>query len=54
MSNVDPADPVFRVNHLVKQFNGLRAVNDVSTEIHQGEAVFVLRPSGSGKSAFLR
>ena len=54
MSNVDPADPVFRVNHLVKQFNGLRAVNDVSTESHQGEAVFVLGPSGSGKSTFLR
>ena len=54
MSNVDPADPVFRVNHLVKQLNGLRAVNDVSTEIHQGEAVFVLGPSGTGKSTFLR
>ena len=54
MSSVDFSGPVFRVNHLVKQFSGLRAVNDVSTEIHQGEAVFALGPSGSGKSTFLR
>ena len=54
MRNVDPADAVFRVNHLDKQFNGLSAVNDGATDIHQGEAVFVLGPSGSGKSTFLR
>ncbi|MDE7302147.1 MAG: amino acid ABC transporter ATP-binding protein [Oscillospiraceae bacterium] len=30
------------------------ALNGVSTEIHQGEVVFVVGPSGSGKSTFLR
>ncbi|MBQ2823442.1 MAG: amino acid ABC transporter ATP-binding protein [Oscillospiraceae bacterium] len=31
-----------------------RALNGVSTEIRQGEVVFVIGPSGSGKSTFLR
>ncbi|MDE7278223.1 MAG: ATP-binding cassette domain-containing protein, partial [Oscillospiraceae bacterium] len=30
------------------------ALNGVSTEIRQGEVVFVVGPSGSGKSTFLR
>ncbi len=46
--------PVFEIRKLVKEFQSLRAVNGVSTEIHRGEAVFVVGPSGSGKSTFLR
>ena len=54
MSNQTPPTPIFRISHLVKEFQTTRAVDDVSTEIHQGEVVFIVGPSGSGKSTFLR
>lgn len=46
--------PMFQISHLVKEFNTVRAVNDVTTQIRQGEVVFIVGPSGSGKSTFLR
>lgn len=45
---------MFQISHLVKEFNAVHAVNDVTTQIHQGEVVFIVGPSGSGKSTFLR
>ena len=45
---------MFQICHLVKEFNAVHAVNDVTTQIHQGEVVFIVGPSGSGKSTFLR
>ena len=46
--------PMFQISHLVKEFNSVHAVHDVTTQICQGEVVFVVGPSGSGKSTFLR
>lgn len=46
--------PMFQISHLVKEFNTVRAVNDVTTQIRQGEVVFIVGPSGSGKSTLLR
>ena len=41
---------MFQISHLVKEFNSVSAVNDVTTKIDRGEVVFIVGPSGSGKS----
>lgn len=42
--------PVLRVRNAVKQFGGLRAVNDVSFDVNAGEIVGLIGPNGAGKS----
>jgi iron(III) transport system ATP-binding protein len=43
-----------RVEHLVKSFGRVRAVDDVSFEAAAGELFFLLGPSGCGKTTLLR
>ena len=42
------------VSHLTKHFGSLEVLNDISTDIYEGEVVVIIGPSGSGKSTFLR
>ncbi len=42
------------VKHLSKSFKTLHVLEDISTDIQEGEVVVIIGPSGSGKSTFLR
>jgi polar amino acid transport system ATP-binding protein len=45
---------MIKVEHLSKSFGALTVLKDITTEIHKGEVVSIIGPSGTGKSTFLR
>ncbi|HET7503005.1 MAG TPA: ABC transporter ATP-binding protein [Kofleriaceae bacterium] len=42
--------PLLAVEHVSKRFGGLRAVNDVSFSVAEGEVLFIVGPNGAGKT----
>lgn len=46
--------PVVEVEHVVKRFAAVTAVNDVSLELRRGEILSVLGPNGAGKTSLVR
>ena len=44
------SSPVLKASNLKKSFGGFTATNDVSFEVHAGEALAIIGPNGAGKS----
>ncbi len=50
-----PADaPVIRISHLKKSYGSLEVLKDINADVHRGEVISVIGPSGTGKSTLLR
>ena len=46
--------PILRITHLKKSYSSLDVLRDINVDIHRGEVISVIGPSGTGKSTFLR
>lgn len=51
---INRGDTLIKVQGLHKIFGELHALSGISEEIHKGEVVVIVGPSGSGQSTFLR
>ena len=54
METIEKKVPLIEVKYLTKKFGDLLVLNELSTEIFEGERVVIIGPSGGGKSTFLR
>lgn len=46
--------PIISVSHLTKHFGELDVLRDINFEVHRGEVICLIGPSGTGKSTLLR
>ena len=46
--------PIIRVQHVVKSFGKVTAVNDVSFDVRAGELFAFLGPNGAGKTTTIK
>ena len=47
-------EQIIEVNHLIKKFDDVRAVNDISFNVRKGEFFGLLGPNGAGKTTTIR
>jgi ABC-2 type transport system ATP-binding protein len=51
---VSEPEPAIRIEHAVKKYGNITAVNDVSFTVGDGETLGLLGPNGAGKSTLIR
>ncbi len=55
LSSTQPEDaPVIRISHLKKSYDALEVLKDINADVHRGEVISIIGPSGTGKSTLLR
>ncbi len=45
---------LLRITHLKKSYGDFNVLRDITTEVHRGEVISIIGPSGTGKSTLLR
>ena len=54
-SDIKPkTSDLLSITHLKKSYGSFNVLRDINTEVHRGEVISIIGPSGTGKSTFLR
>lgn len=51
--NMEKQDIILHVDHMTKCFGDLKVLNDISFDVHRGEFLCIVGPTGCGKTTFL-